>query len=717
MISPFLVLAIGTCLTNSLVPDPGMALVKKTRALPESQSLREQAQQGTGKRVTGLTWRSSNGNGEADGSPAPGVLCQVLRGGQEKEKDPKYWRDQAQQTLKNALRLQTLNTNVAKNVIMFLGDGMGVSTVTAARILKGQLHHSPGEETRLEMDKFPYVALSKTYNTNAQVPDSAGTATAYLCGVKANEGTVGVSAATERTECNTTQGNEVTSILRWAKDAGKSVGIVTTTRVNHATPSAAYAHSADRDWYSDNEMPPEALSQGCKDIAYQLMHNVRDIEASAGVQPDSLPYPQSSWLELAVRNLPPWNYLDLYYFWPLRIPSTGGQPQDPGWSWGQPVPTPHLYHLYHRPGLLAPPPPCGTWVLRRELERKVEKGAHEMPVIMGGGRKYMFPKNRTDVEYEMDEKARGTRLDGLNLIDIWKSFKPKHKHSHYIWNRTELLALDPYTVDYLLGLFEPGDMQYELNRNNVTDPSLSEMVEMAIKILSKNPKGFFLLVEGESPGRHGMGIGGQISFPAPSLEAFALVSQGGRIDHGHHEGKAKQALHEAVEMDRAIGQAGTMTSVEDTLTVVTADHSHVFTFGGYTPRGNSIFGLAPMVSDTDKKPFTAILYGNGPGYKVVGGERENVSMVDYAHDNYQAQSAVPLRHETHGGEDVAVFAKGPMAHLLHGVHEQNYIPHVMAYAACIGANRDHCASASLSGSPSPGPLLFLLALLPLGILF
>lgn len=46
---------------------------------------------------------------------------------------------------------------------------------------------------------------------------------------------------------------------------------------------------------------------------------------------------------------------------------------------------------------------------------------------MGGGRKYMFPKNRTDVEYELDEKARGTRLDGLNLIDIWKSFKPKHK--------------------------------------------------------------------------------------------------------------------------------------------------------------------------------------------------------------------------------------------------------------------------------------------------
>ncbi|XP_077167668.1 alkaline phosphatase, tissue-nonspecific isozyme [Paroedura picta] len=504
----------------------------------------------------------------------------------EKEKDPQFWRRQAQETLRRALQLQQLNTNVAKNVILFLGDGMGVATVTAARILKGQLQHRKGEETVLEMDRFPFVALSKTYNTNAQVPDSAGTATAYLCGVKANEGTVGVSAAVTRSQCNTTEGNEVTSILRWAKEAGKSVGIVTTTRVNHATPSAAYAHAADRDWYSDNEMPPEAIEQGCKDIAHQLFENIPDIE-----------------------------------------------------------------------------------------------------VIMGGGRKYMFPKNTSDVEYPNEEKYRGTRLDNRNLIDVWKEKKPAGKNAFYVWNRTELMNLDLNNVDYLLGLFEPIDLMYELNRNNETDPSLTEMVKVALKILQKNPRGFFLLVEG------------------------------GRIDHGHHEGKAKQALHEAVEMDRAIGLADVMTSSQETLTVVTADHSHVFTFGGYTPRGNPIFGLAPKQSDVDKKPFTSILYGNGPGYKVVAGERENVSWVDFAHANYQAQSAVPLRQETHGGEDVAVFAKGPMAHLLHGVHEQNYIPHVMAFAACIGENKDHCRSGaprSLSG-PLPvisallGLLLFTLA--------
>lgn len=64
----------------------------------------------------------------------------------------------------------------------------------------------------------------QTYNTNAQVPDSAGTATAYLCGVKANEGTLGVSAGVTRDRCNTTKGQEVTSILRWAKEAGEAQG-------------------------------------------------------------------------------------------------------------------------------------------------------------------------------------------------------------------------------------------------------------------------------------------------------------------------------------------------------------------------------------------------------------------------------------------------------------------------------------------------------------
>lgn len=61
---------------------------------------------------------------------------------------------------------------------------------------------------------------------------------------------------------------------------GKAVGIVTTTRINHATPSASYAHSVDREWYSDNEMPVEAVEAGCKDIARQLIENIPNIDVS-----------------------------------------------------------------------------------------------------------------------------------------------------------------------------------------------------------------------------------------------------------------------------------------------------------------------------------------------------------------------------------------------------------------------------------------------------
>ena len=56
--------------------------------------------------------------------------------------------------------------------------------------------------------------------------------------------------------------------------SGKSVGIVTTTRVQHASPAAAYAHSVSRSWYSDADLPASARRHGCVDIATQLVTNV-----------------------------------------------------------------------------------------------------------------------------------------------------------------------------------------------------------------------------------------------------------------------------------------------------------------------------------------------------------------------------------------------------------------------------------------------------------
>ncbi|KAJ8278798.1 hypothetical protein COCON_G00058640 [Conger conger] len=488
------------------------------------------------------------------------------------EQNPHFWNVKGKESLREALSLQP-NLHRAKNLILFLGDGMGVSTVTAARILKGQMDGNPGEETILKMETFPYVALSKTYNVDQQMPDSAGTATAYLCGVKANYGTVGLSAAALRYQCNTARGNEVTSVLHRARMAGKSVGIVSTARVQHASPAAAYAHSANRGWYSDSDLPPDAVRDGCRDIAYQLVHNT------------------------------------------------------------------------------------------------------DINVILGGGRLYMLPNDTADPEYS---STRGDRFDKTNLITEWLKNK---KNAKYVWNKAQFDGVDEEETDYLMGLFEPKDTRYELQRNPETDPSLTEMVEKAIKILRKNPKGYYLFVEDE-----------------------------GRIDHGHHGGRALFALTEAVHFDKAIERAMDLTSVLDTLSVVTADHSHVFTFGGYSVRGNPVLGFSRVTADDDKS-FTTALYGNGPGYQILNGTRpdpvQNDTITQFG--EYRQQAAVPLDSETHGSEDVAIYAQGPMAHLFHGVQEQSYIAHVMAYAACLEPY-DDCILEDLAA-----PLQTTLLLLPLSL--
>jgi alkaline phosphatase len=85
------------------------------------------------------------------------------------------------------------NTRRAKNVILFVGDGMGISTITAARILEGQLKGKPGEENKLSFDAFPYTALSKTYSWDQQTSDSAPTMTAMSTGYKTREGMLSVT--------------------------------------------------------------------------------------------------------------------------------------------------------------------------------------------------------------------------------------------------------------------------------------------------------------------------------------------------------------------------------------------------------------------------------------------------------------------------------------------------------------------------------------------
>lgn len=132
-------------------------------------------------------------------------------------------------------------------------------------------------------------------------------------------------------------------------------------------------------------------------------------------------------------------------------------------------------------------------------------------------------------------------------------------------------------------------MPYNLDRDTSATPSLAEMTEAAIKIVSKGngaKNGFFLFIEG------------------------------GRIDHGHHATLAHKALDETAELSKAIEKALQMTNEENTLIVVTSDHAHTMSMSGYPERNNGIFDIAG--TDLEGHGYLTLNYANGPGYKPRG---------------------------------------------------------------------------------------------------
>ncbi|MCO7223926.1 alkaline phosphatase [Pleionea sp. CnH1-48] len=469
----------------------------------------------------------------------------------------------------------------AKNVILFVGDGMGVSTVTAARILEGQNNNLSGEEYQLSFDKFPFAGLSKTYNVDAQTPDSAGTMTAMVSGVKTDVGVIGVDEDIVRGDCSTVAGNELVTALELAEIAGMSTGIVSTARITHATPASNYAKSADRNWEDVSDMPEAAVTAGCKDIADQLVNFEEELEKRfAGINVDGI------------------------------------------------------------------------------------------EVVMGGGRRHFLPKDVSFNSSDAVSSVEGDRTDGRDLTAEWKA---KYPAGTYVYDQAGFNTIDTETTNNLFGLFNESHMQYEADRQNdvAGEPSLTEMTEKAIQVLDNNDKGFFLTVES------------------------------GRIDHGHHAGSAYGALTDTIEFHKAIAKAAEMTNLEDTLIIVTADHSHVFTIAGYPKRGNPILGKVVGIGSeepslaSDGMPYTTLGYTNGRGHMNLGAEtnadkgygedinagRMDISMIDTTTPGYHQEALVPKSSETHAGEDVGIYAQGPGAHLVTGTNEQNMIFHIMDYAA------------------------------------
>ncbi len=468
------------------------------------------------------------------------------------------WYDAGQQAVYER-KTRKAPASRARNVILFIGDGMDINTVTAARIYDGQTRGESGEENSLSFDRFPYTAFSKTYTTDYQVSDSAGTASAMTTGVKTRSGVISIKSDVTRGDCAGALAGAATTLAEQAEDAGLSTGVISTATITHATPASAYAHSADRGWEVDTMMPDDAKTAGCRDIARQLV----EFDHGDGID-----------------------------------------------------------------------------------------------IALGGGRAHFISADDADPEYP---ERKGARADDRNLVAEWAAKSSAHT---YVWNRADFDAAG--ADQKILGLFEPSHMQFEADRpdDGAGEPSLAAMTAKAITALSANDKGYFLLVEA------------------------------GRIDHAHHGGNAFRALKDTQAYSEAVRVAREMSSADDTLIIVTADHGHTMSIAGYARRGADILGLsvgtgedgedAPMLAD-DEKPYTTLGYMNGPGSVFDEDadltDRRPALTQDIATDkNHRQQALVPTYSETHGGQDVPVYASGPNAHLVSGVMEQNVIYHIMADA-------------------------------------
>ena len=407
----------------------------------------------------------------------------------------------------------------AKNIIFFLGDGMGPTTITAARIFKH------GEDGLLNFERLDRTARIKTYSADAQVTDSAPSMGAYMTGVKINNDVISMkdakpvapakdangNASIDR--CGAGNGTSPMTILELAKANGKAVGAVTTTELTHATPASTFSHVCDRD------------------MGYTIAEQI--------------------------------------------VPGGAG------------------------------------------YNARLQDG---VDVLMGGGRMHFTPFDKA-----RNPKGRG---DGRDLLAEFAA------RGYFVANtRADMQSALPNRK--FVGIYADSHLDYASKRRP-EQPTLAEMTAKSIELLSKNPKGFFLMVEG------------------------------GKIDHALHDTNARNAMTETVAFDEAIQTAvermrALDPGLENTLIVVTADHDHTMVLNGYPKRGNPVLDIVrgyangEPTRDADGKTFTTLVFGNGPNRPEV---RADVRSEQVLAEDYHQEAGIRWSSESHGGGDVKLYAAG-----------------------------------------------------------
>lgn len=287
-----------------------------------------------------------------------------------------------------------------KGIILLIGDGMGVNQIRSAAIYAKEVL-----DKTLVMDSFVTRGAMTTSSANAEITDSAAAATALYSGYKVNNGAINILP----------DGRKLSSIGHAAKKAGMSVGVLSTTRLTHATPAALFSRSDHR---NKENFIADQLPQFAPDVA------------------------------------------------------------------------------------------------------------------MAGGLRHFIPR----------DKNGSKRKDARDIV------KEMTKDGYaFVTNKAELDAVDASSTQKLLGLFALSHMAYELDRQNDHDlasqPSLADMTRVALDILGRNPKGFFVMIEG------------------------------GRIDHACHAHDIKGSIYDTIAFDDAVRVAlEYRQSHPQVLVLVTADH-------------------------------------------------------------------------------------------------------------------------------------------------
>jgi alkaline phosphatase len=430
----------------------------------------------------------------------------------------------------------------AKNIIFFLGDGMGPTTITAARIYKYK------EEGLLNFERLDRTARIKTYSADAMVTDSAPSMGAYMTGVKINNDAISLKDARPVApgkdangnptvdRCGDNNGSAPMTMLELAKARGKSVGAVTSTELTHATPASTFAHVCNRN------------------TVYTIAQQI--------------------------------------------VPGGAG------------------------------------------YNERLKDG---VDVLMGGGRPHFTP-------FDAKANPKG-RADGRDLLAELAA------RGYFVAaTRADMMSALPNRK--FAGIYADSHLDYATARKP-TQPTLAEMTTKSIELLSKNPKGFFLMVEG------------------------------GKIDHALHDSNAKNALEEVVDFDNAIQAAlDRMRSIdpglEHTLIVVTADHDHTMVMNGYPKRGNPILGIVRDYAtgqpalDADGKTYTTLVYGGGPNRPEL---RADVDDARAQSLDYRQEAGVRLSGEGHGGGDVKLYAVGAGSAPFKGTIENTRVFELMKAAS------------------------------------